>query len=224
MKQAESADTQPVPILIADDHPIFREGLREILEDEPRLRIAAECDDGETALEAIRALRPRIAVLDIEMPKLSGLDVAAAVQAERLPVGIIMLTIYDRMEIFNRAMDLGAQGYILKDCAPLDLVQAIEAVMRGDYFISSSLSGHVLRGRHNRDENADMRLGLSRLTLLERTVLRMVAENKSSVEIGEELHISPRTVETHRSNINHKLGLKGSFALVRFALEHKDKL
>lgn len=213
-----------IDILIADDHPIFRTGLREILEEEVRFRIVAECSDGESALERIRELRPHVAVLDLEMPKLSGLDVAAGVHADGLPVALIMLTICDRVDILTRAMELGVLGYILKDSAPLDLIRGIDAVLRGEYFVSPSLSGRALRQHQESDESTESRIGLSQLTQTERRILRMIAENKSSHDIGEILHISPRTVDTHRSNINHKLGLKGSHRLVRFALQHRDSL
>lgn len=213
-----------ITVLIADDHPIFRKGLREILDEVERIHVVAECAEGESALASIRSLQPRIAILDLEMPLRSGLDVAAEVQREHLPTCIIMLTICDRIDIFDRAMGLGALGYILKDSAPLDLIHGIDTVLRGDYFISPSLAGHALRHSHAIDGAMELRLGLSLLTQMERRILHLIAENKSSTEIGESLNISPRTVDTHRSNINHKLGLKGSHALVRFALQNKAYL
>lgn len=211
-----------ISIVIADDHPIFRKGLREILAEERNFHIVADCADGQDAIESIRELKPRAAVLDLEMPKLSGLDVAALVQREGLPTALIMLTIADRLEIFNKAMDLGVLGYLLKDSAAIDLVRGIETILRGEYFISPQLAGRALKDRRAQDGGSDVRLGLSELTPMERKVFRLIAENKTSVDIARELHISPRTVDTHRSNMKTKLGLNGSFALVRFALQHKE--
>lgn len=211
-----------ISIVIADDHPIFRKGLREILAEERNFHIVADCADGQDAIESIRELKPRAAVLDLEMPKQSGLDVAALVQREGLPTALIMLTIADRLEIFNKAMDLGVLGYLLKDSAAIDLVRGIETILRGEYFISPQLAGRALKDRRAQDGGSDVRLGLSELTPMERKVFRLIAENKTSVDIARELHISPRTVDTHRSNMKTKLGLNGSFALVRFALQHKE--
>jgi DNA-binding NarL/FixJ family response regulator len=213
-----------IPLVIADDHPIFRAGLREILTEDPRIQIVAECADGEAALEAIRSKQPLAAILDLDMPKMSGLEIAAQVQRELVTTRLIMLTICDQIEIFNRAMDLGVQGYILKDSAPTDLIRAIDAVLRGEYFLCPSLSGRALMQRQAMDEGGEIRLGLSHLTPMERKVLRFIAENRSSSDIAEALFVSPRTIDTHRSNIAHKLGLSGSYALVRFALLHKDTL
>ena len=211
-------------IIIADDHPIFREGLRKILEDEPDFRVVGEFDDGESALQAIRIEQPHIAILDIEMPGMTGLDVAAVLQRDRIPTAVVILTISNRVEIFNRAMDYGVVGYILKDTAVDDVVRGLRTVLGGEYFLSSSLLTRSVTGRVRHEAGADAPRGLSDLTPTERIVLGFIAENKTSDDIAHLLSIGIRTVESHRSNILSKLGLHGSYTLVRFALQHKHLL
>jgi DNA-binding NarL/FixJ family response regulator len=217
-------DAGQISILIADDHPIFRAGLREILGEDSRMRIVAECADGEAALASLRSIRPKIAILDMQMPKLSGLDVAARAREEGLATAIIMLTICDSLEILNAAVEHGVLGYILKDSAPLDLIRSIDAALQGECFISPALSGRVLRRQHEGGGEVSPLPGISQLTAMERKILQLISRNQTSQDIADALSISPRTVDAHRSNISRKLGLKGSFMLVRYALQHKDLL
>lgn len=213
-----------ISIVIADDHPIVRKGLREILEDERSFHVASECGDGASALECIRTLRPDIALLDIDMPGMSGLDVAAVVHRDRLDTAMMFLTITDSAEMFNRAIEYGVTGYILKDAAVPDLVRGIHAVLRGEYFFSSSLAQRT-RNDGQDDSDAPVLAQLFRdLTPTERKILRFIADNKSTMEIAELLSVSVRTVDSHRLHIARKLDLHGSYALVRFALQHRDEL
>ncbi len=212
-----------IHIVIADDHPLFRKGLREVIETETHLTILAEAGDGETAVQMIDTHKPDVAVLDIDMPRLNGLDVCERVLNKSHDIGIIILTMYDDEALFERAMHLGVKGYVLKDSAADDIVQGIEMVARKGYFISPSLTGHVMRDSPLRS-NAEDRAGLLQLTPAERRILSMIATEMTSAQIADELHISPRTVEHHRSNIIGKLGLSGQYALVRYALQNKDSL
>ncbi len=217
------SDKNSISIVIADDHPLFRKGLREVIEAEKHLRIMGEAGDGEAAVQLIGEHKPEVAVLDIDMPRLNGLDVCERVLTPSSTVGVIILTMYDDEALFERAMHLGVKGYVLKDSAADDIVQGIEMVARKGYFISPSLTGHVMRDSPLRSSGDD-RLGLLQLTPAERRILNMIATEMTSAQIADELHISPRTVEHHRSNIIGKLGLSGQYALVRFALQHKDSL
>ena len=219
MSKAKSS----IDIIIADDHPLFRKGLREVIESAKHLRILGEAGDGRAAIELIEQHKPDVAVLDIDMPHLSGLDVCERVLSPDAEIGIVILTMYDDEALFERALQMGVKGYVLKDSAAEDIVQGIELVARNGYFISPSLSGHVMRDSPMRG-NKDDRLGLLQLTPAERRILGMISTEMTSAEIAEQLHISPRTVEHHRSNIISKLGLSGQYALVRFALQHKDDL
>lgn len=211
-----------IRILIADDHPVVRKGLREAIEVSPNLRVVAEANDGEAALEEIERLRPHIAVLDIDMPKRDGFAVAKEVTKRKLPVRLVMLTIHAEADIFNAAMDLGVHGYILKESALSELVNGLLAVAAGQYFVSSSLTALLLR-RHGHGA-MESEPSLATLTESERRILRMIAADKSSKQIADELCIHYRTVENRRTAICQKLGLRGPNALLRFALQNKSAL
>lgn len=213
---------ETITILIADDHPVFRTGLRQIIERDSTLNVVGEAGDGDEALEAIRKLVPQITLLDLHMPNTGGLDVAATVNRERLPVSVLVLTMYDDDDMFNEAMEYGVRGYILKDSAALDIVRAIHAVNEGSYYISPALSDKNLKNKHTPAKNFEQRLGLDQLTLTERRILHHIADSKKSSEIAESQSVSIRTIERHRENISRKLGLSGAYALLRFALEHRE--
>lgn len=213
-----------IRIVIADDHPIFRKGLRGTIETDPTLKIVAEAEDGEQALELIQTLRPEIAILDMEMPHKDGFEVIQEIQEKKLPVSVIFLTMYKDERFFNTAMNRGAKGYVLKESAVNDIITAIKSVASGNHFISPLLSTYLLN-RHQRAASlAVQKPGLSNLTPAEREVLRLIAANKTSKQIAGELFIAVRTVEKHRANISEKLELRGSHALLNFALEHKSEL
>jgi DNA-binding NarL/FixJ family response regulator len=213
-----------IRIVLADDHPIVRQGLRLTIESDPSLRVVAEANDGQEALAQIRASRPAVAVLDIDMPRLDGLGVARELQKARLAVEVVFLTLHSEEDLFHEAMDLGAKGYILKDSAVTEIVSGIKAAAGGRYFVTPSLTGHLLQRRHRAQHLAEALPGLSSLTPAEHRILQMVAAYKSSKEIAAELFIHYRTVENHRTNICQKLGLSGPNALLKFALRHKDEL
>jgi DNA-binding NarL/FixJ family response regulator len=212
-----------ISVLIADDHPIFRQGLRQIIEADASLKVVAEADDGESALELIRASQPRVAVLDVDMPHKDGLAVAREVGAAGLEVALIFLTMHKNERFFNAALDLGVRGYVLKDSASTEIVTGIKAVAAGHSYVTPILTDYLLNRRRS-DAQAAQQTGLESLTEAERRVLKMIAEYKSTREIADELFISPRTVDRHRANIAVKLDLKGSHALLHFALEHKTQL
>ncbi|HMX28114.1 MAG TPA: response regulator transcription factor, partial [Blastocatellia bacterium] len=187
------------------------------------LTLVAEAEDGESALEKIQSLLPQVAVLDVDMPRKDGLEVARAVKQLRLPVGVILLTMHREERFFNAALDLGVQGYVLKDGAVSEIVNAIRSVAAGQRYITPLLTDYLLN-RRRAGQQAEQTTGLSSLTEAERRVLKLVAEYKTSKEIADELFISVRTVDRHRANIAEKLELKGAHALLQFALEYKAEL
>lgn len=213
-----------IKIIMADDHPIVRQGLRQIIETDPRITIAAEAGNGETALELIEDHQPDVAVLDIDMPEMGGFDVVRALDREKTGIGIVFLTMHAEQELFEEALALGVEGYVLKDSAVTDIVAGIRSVARGKPFLSPALSALLLKRRARIEELEEDRPGLQSLTPTEQKVLRLIAEDKTSKEIGEELFISHRTVETHRANICQKLDLHGPLALVKFAAAHRSEL
>jgi DNA-binding NarL/FixJ family response regulator len=214
--------TEPVTVVLADDHPVFRKGLADVIGADPAFRIVGEAADGERALELVRRWRPRIALLDVDMPAASGLVVAEAVRTENLGTAIVILTMYKDAGILRRALDVGAKGYVLKDSAAIDIVACLRTVAAGRAYVSPALSSELLERRAEvpRAELA----ALADLTPAERRVLRLIAEGLTSPAIAESLKISPKTVENHRLHICGKLGLRGPQALLRFALERKTLL
>ena len=213
-----------IRVLIADDHPIFRKGLRQAIEGDVHLDIVGEANDGQQALQLIAGLKPDVIVLDIEMPLMTGLQVAKEIQHQNLQTEAVFLTMYKDEDMFNEAMDLGVKGYVLKESAVSDLVASIKAVMAGRYFISPAIS-ELLVNRSDRARTLIRKKPqIENLTATERKVLRLIAENKTSKEIADKLHVSFRTIENHRSNICAKLEIHGSHSLLKFAIEHRSIL
>lgn len=211
-----------IRIVIADDHHVSRIGLREVIGEEIGMRIIAEAENGRQALEMIRSLLPDIAILDIEMPEMSGFDVLQA--AGELPVAVIFLTMHKDEKFLNAALDHRAKGYVLKDSAVNEIVDAVKAVIDGGYFVSPALSTILVNQRHRAQALREKNPGIDDLTPSEYRVLRMIAANKTSKEIADELCVAESTVNKHRENICRKLDLHGSHALLNFALEHKSEL
>jgi DNA-binding NarL/FixJ family response regulator len=213
-----------ISVVIADDHPIFRQGLRQVIEADLRVIIVGEAADGETTLERLQALRPDVAVLDIDMPRKDGFALAEAVKDKGLATQVIFLTMYKEEDLFDRAVDLGVKGYVLKDSAATEIVDAISLVAAGKHFISPAISSFLLNRNRRTAALAQQKPGLNDLTPTERRILKLIAEEQTTRKIASHLFISPRTVDTHRANICRKLDLHGSLALVKFAIEHKSEL
>jgi len=213
-----------IRIVIADDHPIFRRGLRTLIEADPLLKVVAEADDGQSALARIQELQPDVVVLDIDMPPPDGLAIAHQLREQRLAVAAIFLTMHKDEALLNAALDAGAKGFVVKDGAANEIVGCIKAVAAGQSYFSPTLSGHLIGRRNQADSLASQSTLLDGLTASERRVLLLVAESKTNKEIAEKMFISVRTVEHHRSNICAKLGLTGKNALLSFALAHKSEL
>lgn len=210
-----------INIIIADDHPIFRKGLVELISNVPQLSICGEAENGNYALELIQKEKPSVAILDINMPELNGFEVAKNVKAQGLPVYLIFLTMYNEEELFNKAMDLGIRGYILKECAVKDILDCILSVAEGKYYISPVISDYLVNRSSMLKINEEQKSGLEKLTPTERQILKLIAENKTSKEIAARFFISTRTIDNHRMNICNKLSIHGSNALLKFALENK---
>jgi DNA-binding NarL/FixJ family response regulator len=215
---------EKITVLIADDHPIVRKGLVQVIEEEPGFSVVGEADDGATAWERLKRIQPQVAVLDINMPKLSGFEVARKLREEQLPISIVFLTMYKDKQMFEEALQLGAAGYVLKSSAPMDIIECIQTVSEGKSYISASLSSFLVERVKQADKPAVAQPNLSSLTPAELRILKLISESKSTKEIAAKLFISYRTVENHRANICGKLQLEGAYPLVKFALEHKSEL
>jgi DNA-binding NarL/FixJ family response regulator len=210
--------------MIVDDHPLFRQGLRQAIDGDSRFEVIGEAEDGQTALDRISQLHPEVAVLDVSLPGLNGLEVAAALRAKKSKVNLVILTMLKDEQAFNRALNLGIHGYVLKENAADEILNCIAAVSRNEAYVSPSLTDFLLRRRSRAESLASHKPGLDDLTVAEKRILKRVALGKTNKEIAGELFISPRTVETHRANICEKLELTGANRLLQFALENRDAL
>ena len=213
-----------VSLLLADDHPLFRQGLAQVIAEMPSLKIVAEAGNGREVLKVMETTTVDIAILDINMPGMNGLQVAQQLLRRTPPVKIILLTMHTNERIFNEALDMGIEHYVLKDEATLGVKAAIEASLAGTPYISSLLSGVLLRRTQRETDFKENTSGLKSLTPIERSVLKLLAQSRTSKEIGTELGISHRTVGSHRTRISKKLGINGIHGLLQFALENKSQI
>ena len=211
-------------VVIADDHPLFRSGVRQALEKEEQFRILGEASDGERALQLIRDCKPEVAVLDINMPGMSGLHVARELAKEKQPPAVVLLTMFDDDEILNEAMDVGVKAYLLKESASIDITSAAQAASEGRHYISPALTDKLLKRREKISAFAAKNPGLDQLSPAERKVLKLIAESKTTKQIADELFLSPKTVDNYRFRISEKLNVRGSYSLLKFALENKGML
>ena len=213
-----------ISVFIADDHPIFRKGLCEVIGHDPLLRIVGQAAHGEEALRLVMELQPDVAILDINMPKLSGLQVARILNDRQSATKLVLLTMHQDEDLLDEALALGVSAYVLKESAVEDLLSAVQAVMAGQSFISPTIAALLMKRRKMGDELRREKPGLDRLTPSERRILRLIAEDRTTKEIADALGVSPRTVETHRQNVSHKLHLSGSHSLLKFAFDNKHQL
>ncbi len=213
--------SEQTTIVIADDHPLFRGGLRQVIEAEHSFTVVGEVAEGETALSLICELVPDIVVLDINMPGMGGFEVIGEIRRRNLPCQIIVLTMHSEEAIFAKAMSLGVRGYVLKDGAAHDIVNCLHALRRGQSFASAGVTNYLFKRASGYERPVT---GIGSLTRTERLVLRRISEYKTSKDIAAELGISFRTVENHRHNISGKLDVNGSHALIKFAQQNKDEI
>jgi DNA-binding NarL/FixJ family response regulator len=205
-------------ILIADDHALVRRGMRALLESQPGWTVIGEAVSGSEAVNLGLRLRPHICVLDYSMPEMNGLEVSEMLLKKLPGLKILMLSIHDSESIIERALTTGVYGYILKSDADRDVIEAVRALSENKPFFTSSAGAYVLRRM-----KSDKARGTSspELTLRERQVIKQVAEGRSNKEIAASLHLSMRTVETHRANLASKLGLNSISALTKYAIRNK---
>jgi DNA-binding NarL/FixJ family response regulator len=196
--------------------------LRQLIERQADFHVVAEAGDGRAALELIQTREPAVAILDLNMPELDGFAVAERAQQMGLPAKIVILTMHKDEMHLSRAVDLGVQGYVIKDSAATEVIDCIRTIVRGKEYFSPSLSSFLLSRR--RPAQAQEQTGLIDLTPTERRILLLLADLKTTKEIASTLGVSPRTIDNHRAHICSKLNLQGTHALVKFALQHKGEL
>jgi DNA-binding NarL/FixJ family response regulator len=204
-------------ILLADDHSMVRRGLRMVLEKEPDLTVVAEAGDGAEAVDSAIANDADLAILDVAMPRKTGLQAAAELKQRRPGMRTLMLSMYDSEQYFFEALKAGASGYVLKSAADRDLVEACRAAMRGEPFLYPAAVSALIRDYLDRARATD-ETSPDPLTPREREIVKLVAEGHTTDEIASALVISKRTVEHHRSHILEKLGMRDRVELVRYAI------
>jgi len=208
----------PINVYIADDHKIVRDGLKALLATHsPKWEVVGEADNGQDAVRDIRALSPDIVLIDIAMPLLNGIDAVRSIIAERPACRIIALSMYRSREFVAGMLQAGARGYVLKDSAFLELADAIETVSAGRVYLGKEIADIVVdEYRRGRSQFRD--IGTGPLSDREREVLQLLAEGRTTREIAEKLSLSPKTVETHRSQIIRKLGTSSIAKLTKYAI------
>lgn len=208
-----------ITVVLADDHPIVRQGLRALLEGEDGCRVVGEAADGLTAVELIARLHPDVAIIDLQMPDLNGLEVARRVREQAPKTRVIILSMHGDEPHVLEALRHGVAGYVLKGAATTDLVAAVHAAVAGRRFLSAPLNERAIDAYARRTQETPRPLDrYELLTGREREGLQLATQGRSNQQIGDRLAISPRTAETHRANLLRKLGLQTQTELVRFAL------
>jgi DNA-binding NarL/FixJ family response regulator len=210
---------QKKTVLIVDDHPLFREGLKALIARNPGFAIVGEAGSAEEGFDLAKQLKPDLAVVDISLPDKSGIDLTRAIRSLLPEIKVIIVSMHSKIHYITEAFQAGATGYVVKESATDRLIQGLEAVCRGEYFLDSSLSQSVVKRLVEFPEK-EARItdrGYGALTAREQQILRMVAEGRSTKEIAAELCISPKTVENHRANIMEKLNLHNTMELLRYA-------
>lgn len=207
-------------VLLAEDHTLVRAGIRTMLEATGELQVVGEAGDGRVALELAAKLKPDLVIMDVSMPNMNGIEAARQIMNQRLGIKVIMLSMHADDQYVLESLRAGAAGFILKDAAFDELKKAIASVLAGNTYLSPPLAEKVMTSyaRHARGESAPS--DLSKLSTREREILQLIGEGNSSAEIAKTLHISVRTVETHRANIMEKLDIRSVAGLTKFAIKN----
>ena len=214
-----------IRIVIADDEPMYFTSLRQYIGDEPSLRIVAEAQDGLVALDALLALKPDVAILDIAMPRLSGIQIVARLRKEGLQTKVIFLTVWRESAVFEAAVDLGVRGYLIKkDTGRAEVHACIRAVLADQCYASPEMITWLIDRVHGTKEFESLYPGLANLKPRERDILKRVARGQSSKEIATDVGIATRTVDVYRARIAKILGVRGPNVLRRFARQNRERL
>jgi DNA-binding NarL/FixJ family response regulator len=210
---------QTYRIILADDHVIFRQGMKRLIEEEPGLEVIGEVNDGSELLERLNDLKPDLVILDISMPGTGGIEAAHEIRKRYPHLKVLVLTMHKKKEYLYHAISAGAQGYLVKEDSDIELFSAIETIRNGGVYVTHLLTGELAEDLSNLFKG-NRKLFVESLSKREREVLKLIAEGKLNKEIADLLFISVRTVENHRANILRKLKLKKTAELVRYAIGH----
>ena len=209
----------PTTVLLADDHTLVRAGIRSLIEELPEIRIVGETSNGREAVSLAFEHRPDLVVMDISMPELNGIEATMRIQEELPATRVLILSMHSSEDFVRRALAAGASGYLVKDSAPLELRLAMEAIGRGEVYVSSRVSGALLSSLRT-GRPAPGNAPLDALTTRQREILQMIAEGKSTKEIAFTLEVSTKTIESHRAAIMQRLGIRDIAGLVIYAVRN----
>ncbi len=209
-----------ITVFLADDHAVVRDGLRVLLEAQSDITVIGDAADGREAVSRVARLRPDVVVIDVAMPELNGIEAAREIGEVCPSTQIIILSMHSTTEHIFRALQAGACGYLLKESAGIEVVNAVRAVHAGHRYLSQKISDKLVDDYVRQRQAAEAKSPLGRLSPREREVLQLVVEGKTSAEIADVLSLSVKTVETYRSRLMHKLGISDLPALVKFAIQH----
>lgn len=209
-----------VKVFLADDHAVVRDGLRLLLNSQSDIEVVGDASNGRDALQEVVALGPDVAIIDIAMPELNGIEVTYRLNRQLPEIRVIILSMHSTAEHVYRALEAGARGYLIKESAGSEVVEAVRVVQGGRRYLSQKISDIVVEGYINQHNTPEMQSPLSRLSPREREILQLVVEGNSSAEIADMLSLSPKTIDTYRSRLMQKLEINDLPGLVKFAIQH----
>jgi len=206
-----------IKIILADDHRIFRKGLKSLLSEKENIEVLAEADNGDEALEAARKYKPEIVIMDIAMPKMDGIEATRQIRDRFPDTEVVILSMHAKKAYIDQVLKAGAKGYVLKDSDEENLLSAINTVHNGGYYLDSPIADQVLSDYFRDKSKRELKKQSDPLSEREREVLRLLAEGHSNQEVADTLYISRKTVENHRANIVRKTGIQGQVGLTKYA-------
>ena len=206
-----------IKIILADDHRIFRKGLKSLLSEKENIEVLAEADNGDEALEAARKYKPGIVIMDIAMPKMDGIEATRQIRDRFPDTEVVILSMHAKKAYIDQVLKAGAKGYVLKDSDEENLLSAINTVHNGGYYLDSPIADQVLSDYFRGKSKRELKKQSDPLSEREREVLRLLAEGHSNQEVADILYISRKTVENHRANIVRKTGVQGQVGLTKYA-------
>jgi DNA-binding NarL/FixJ family response regulator len=216
----EKQMSQKIKVMIADDHAMFREGIRYILESDPQIQVVGESSNGRQAVKEAERIKPQVIIMDIAMPELNGIEATRQILQKNPSIKIIILTMHYTTEHIYQALQAGAKGFVIKEAAGKELIRSVWSVYTNHRYLSRQVDEMIINDYLFQRQNIAPRSPLESLSPREREILQMVVEGKTSAAIAEILFISAKTVETYRSRLMVKLGVKDRAGLIKFALEH----
>ena len=206
-----------IKVILADDHRIFRKGLKSLLSEKKNIEVLAEADNGDEALEAVKKYKPEIVVMDIAMPKMDGIEATRQIREQFPDTEVVILSMHAKKAYIDQVLKAGAKGYVLKDSDEENLLSAIDTVHNGGYYLDSPVADQVLSDYFRDKSKRELKKQSDPLSEREREVLRLLAEGHSNQEVADTLYISRKTVENHRANIVRKTGIQGQVGLAKYA-------